>query len=79
MLSRGDEINLLVLVGVLFAAFLLFLILREFFCWYFKINERIRLETRQVNLLILLVKEGRGKTSDETDDLLEKEVGPGPE
>jgi hypothetical protein len=79
MLSRGDEINLLVLVGVLFAAFLLFLILREFFCWYFKINERIRLETRQVNLLILLVKEGRGKTSDETDDLLQKEIGPGPE
>jgi hypothetical protein len=71
--------NLLVLVGVLFAAFLLFLILREFFCWYFKINERIRLETRQVNLLILLVKEGRGKTSDETDDLLKKEIGPGPE
>jgi hypothetical protein len=79
MLSRGDEINLLVLVGVLFAAFLLFLILREFFCWYFKINERIRLETRQVNLLILLVREVRGKTSDETDDLLEKEIGPGPE
>jgi hypothetical protein len=79
MLSREDEINLLLLVGVLFAAFLLFLILREFFCWYFKINERIRLETRQVNLLILLVKEVRGKTSDETDDLLEKEIGPGPE
>jgi hypothetical protein len=79
MLTRADEINLLVLVGVLFAAFLLFLILREFFCWYFKINERIRLETRQVNLLILLVKEGRGKTPDETDDLLEKEIGPGPE
>jgi hypothetical protein len=79
MLSRGDEINLLVLVGVLFAAFLLFLILREFFCWYFKINERIRLETRQVNLLILLVKEGRTDATNETDDLLKKEIEPGPE
>jgi hypothetical protein len=39
-----------ILVGLLVAA-VVFLILREFFCWYWKINQRIELLTEIRNLL----------------------------
>jgi hypothetical protein len=80
MSSDANATSLLILVIVLFVAFVVFLILREFFCWYWKINERVRLQTRQVNLTILLIKELKGKSNEhdpaEIDDLLKAEIEP---
>lgn len=41
---------------VLFAAISLFVILREFFCWYYKINKRVELMEEQRDLLKELLK-----------------------
>lgn len=38
---------IVILVGVI----LLFIILREVVCWYYKINERIELQKQQISLL----------------------------
>jgi len=40
---------------------LLFLALRELFCWYYKINEGLR-ELKQLNANIKLLVEAQGKT-----------------
>jgi hypothetical protein len=75
-MSNSEAQGLLMLAIAVFVLFVVFLILREFFCWYFKINERVRLQTRQVNLLILLVKEGKAANPDVSEDLLKAEVEP---
>jgi hypothetical protein len=80
-MSNSEAQSWMVLFALIVAVVVVFLILREFFCWYWKINERVRLETRQVNLTIMLIKElKRGKTTegapDEVDDLLKEEIEP---
>jgi len=43
----------------------LFLALREFFCWYFKINKRLEIEQANNRLLKKLLEEKQGKERDE--------------
>lgn len=38
-------------IGIIIGIILLFLILREVVCWYYKINERIDLQKQQISLL----------------------------
>ena len=45
-------VQIIVIIGVIAAAIFIFLILREFFCWYFKINERIALQNKTNEILI---------------------------
>jgi hypothetical protein len=77
--SDAQTLTVIIFIGV---TIVIFLLCREIICWYFKINERLRLQTRQVNLTILLIKELRGdKTTDlhdpaELDDLLKSEIEP---
>jgi hypothetical protein len=68
--SEAQILTVIIFIGV---TILIFLLCREIICWYFKINERIRLEERQVNLLILLIKEIRGNDTDVEEHLLDKE------
>jgi hypothetical protein len=80
-MNNSEAQSWMVVVALIAVLVVVFLILREFFCWYWKINERVRLQTRQVNLTILLIKELRGdKTTEhepsELDDLLKSEVEP---
>jgi hypothetical protein len=74
MLSDSNAQGLLGLAVAIFVIVVLFLILREFFCWYFKINERVRLQERQVNLLILLLKESKEANTDISDDAFKAEI-----
>ena len=38
------------------ANILIFLLIREVFCWYYKINKRVSLQKRQIELLELIAK-----------------------
>lgn len=57
-----------ILISVVFGV-AIFLVCRELFCWYFKINERVRLQERQVNLLVLLIKELKEANPANVDNL----------
>ena len=48
-----ETFNIIVIIGV---AVGLFLILREVFAWYYKINTRIELQEKQVELLEKILK-----------------------
>lgn len=52
---------LMVSVFLLFFLFLIWLILREVFCWYYKINERISLQKETNTLLEKLLDKIDGK------------------
>lgn len=43
-----NEQNIAIIIGVVIAVILVFLVLREVVCWYFKINERNNLLREQV-------------------------------
>ena len=59
------------LVGALFFfgfTFLIFLLLREVWCWYWKINKVVSLQMETNELLRTLVKNQRGDKQDQTAD-----------
>lgn len=39
------------LIVILIIVFIIFLILREFYCWYWKVNKRVELQTKTNELL----------------------------
>lgn len=51
--------NLTIIIFILFVFVIIFLLLREVNCWYWKINERISLMMEQNNLLRKLVDAGK--------------------
>lgn len=53
---RPEELLVLILMGI-GVAFGVFIILRELMCWYYKINERIKLQKEANRLLKKLVGE----------------------
>ena len=55
--------DLLTLIVVIAIAVLLFFVCREIICWYFKINERIRLLEEQNALLKKLLGSGPDRVS----------------
>ena len=57
MYNNGGIVLLIVIVIV---AFLIFLIMREFFCWYFKINERLKLEKITLETLLKIYEQKGG-------------------
>ncbi len=56
-------------ICILIIGILLFLLIREFNCWYWKINKRINLQQRQIELLESIDK----KLDDLNDNLTEEE------
>jgi hypothetical protein len=77
----GSGAQLLTILVFTIVSIAIFLLCREIICWYFKINEGLRLQTRQVNLTIMLIKElNGGKPTEvdptEIDDLLKEEIKP---
>jgi hypothetical protein len=46
---------------------LVFILLREFNCWYWKINERIRLQKETVELLRRILDEHEAQSTDSPD------------
>jgi hypothetical protein len=56
-------------IWILIIGILLFLLIREFNCWYWKINKRIYLQQRQIELLESIDK----KLDDLNDNLTEEE------
>ena len=47
----GDTGFLQIIIGLIVVLFIIFLIIRELNCWYWKINKRIEL-TKQTNFLL---------------------------
>jgi hypothetical protein len=56
-------------IWILIIGILLFLVIREFNCWYWKINKRINLQQREIELLESIAK----KLDDLNDNLTEEE------
>lgn len=54
MLDYGNSLTVIVVAVLIF--FVIFILLREFWCWYFKINERVKLQEKQNELLLKLCK-----------------------
>ena len=54
------DYSVMVLLIVVVASVFLFLVLREFFCWYFKINERLKL-MKELNENTKLIVKANGK------------------
>lgn len=55
-----DVGGIILLLSVVIAAFLIFLIMREFFCWYFKINERMKLQKTTLETLLKIYEQKGG-------------------
>lgn len=55
MSSSGDGI-ILYIIGAVLALALLFILLRELFCWYWKINQMVKNQAETIELLKELVK-----------------------
>ena len=47
-----DVRDYVLILSIAVAAFLIILIMREFVCWYFKINERLKLEKITLETLL---------------------------
>ena len=67
------ELILIILLIIGFCL-LLFLILRELACWYFKINERIELQKETNSLLKGMLRELEDSAPDNVDENNTKEI-----
>ena len=47
--------------GIIFASLFVFVLIREVICWYFKINERVKLQkevvTNQKEIIVLMMRQ----------------------
>lgn len=55
----NDQTN--ILIFIIAASIAVFLILRELMCWYYKINERVKLQQETNRLLAELIKQNSGE------------------
>lgn len=62
--------NFTTLLWILFISILIFLLLREIRCWYWKINDRVTIGNQQVNLLIEII-----ENQDEEISILKEILG----
>lgn len=62
-------------INIIIGVILLFFILREVVCWYYKINERIDLQKQQIALLkkIIYEKEFVLKSEESNNQIIDKE------
>jgi len=64
-----NEFGGLALLITFVIALLIFLLLREFWCWYWKINKLVSLQRETNELLRTLVKSHHGDKQDQAADL----------
>ena len=56
----NDVQSIVIMVIIVTCAFLIYLIMREFFCWYLKINERLKLEKKTLETLLKIYEQKGG-------------------
>ena len=64
--ASGGEVNILGIVLLIVIFVLVFLVLREFVCWYYKVNERLENQREIIRLLKELVEKEKAGNKEES-------------